>query len=166
MFNIQFNVGRSRAALREAIDALEDPTPMFKDIGEYMVEATRQRFTKGVSPDGTAWAPKSAVTLERYQKLGYGNLRRPLIGPGKRLSREIQKFVSKGGVVVGSSLIYSGVMQNGAAKGAFGRDARGRPIPWGRIPARVWLGISDADEVAIVEITDEYLESNLQDGSG
>lgn len=165
MFNVQFNAGRSRAAIRAAIDGLDDPTPMYQDIGEYMVEATRKRFVAGVGPDGTAWTPKSQDTLDRYKQLGYGALRKPLIGPGKRLSREIQHFVSKGGVVIGSALIYSGVMQDGAAKGAFGTDARGRPIPWGRIPARPWLGIAEADEAAIVEIADEYTEAKLQDGS-
>lgn len=165
MFNMQFNIGRSQAAIRAAIDTLGDSTPMFQDIGEYMVEATRKRFVSGVAPDGTAWARKSQATLDRYKALGYGALRKPLIGPGKRLSREIQKFVSKNGVVVGSSLIYSGVMQNGAEKGAFGNDSRGRPIPWGRIPARPWLGIADADEIAIVEIADEHLGTMLQDSS-
>ena len=52
-------------------------------------------------------------------------------------------------------------MQEGAAKGAFGNDKRGRPVPWGRIPARVWLGISAADETAIVEIAEEYLAGEL-----
>lgn len=137
MFNIQFNAGASRAAIRKAIGLLADMTPVYRDIGEYMVEATRKRFVAGTAPDGTRWAPKSAATLDRYRKLGYGNLSRPLIGPGKALSRQIRQFVSKDGVVIGSPLIYSGVMQDGAAQGAFGTNARGRPIPWGRIPARV-----------------------------
>lgn len=161
MFEIQFNAGRSRQAIREAIEQLSDPTPMFRDIGEYMVDATRKRFVKGVAPDGTAWAAKSNTTLERYKQLGYGTLNRPLIGPGRRLSREIQQFVSNGGVVIGSSLIYAAVMQNGAAKGAFGTDKQGRSIPWGRIPARVWLGISRDDEAAIVDIADEHIEAAL-----
>ena len=65
-------------------------------------------------------------------------------------------MVSRNGVVIGSSLIYSGVMQSGAARGAFGRDRFGRPIPWGTIPARPWLGISREDGEAITEIADEY----------
>ena len=161
MFGIQFNAGRSRAALREAIAQLEDMTPVYRDIGEYMIEATRQRFVRGVGPDGKAWARKRASTLERYKRLGYGSLTRPLIGPGKALSRQIQRFVSKGGVIIGSSLVYSRVMQQGAAKGAFGRDRRGHSIPWGNIPAREWLGISRDDEAAIVAIVDEHLAGKL-----
>lgn len=164
MIGIQFNAGRSREAIREAIALLGDMTPVYQDIGEYMVEATRQRFIKGQAPDGKAWAPKRASTLERYKRLGYGSLSRPLIGPSKSLSRQIQRIVSRDGVVIGSSLIYSRVMQEGAAKGAFGSDSRGNPIPWGRIPARVWLGISRDDDAAIVGIVDEHLESRLNQG--
>jgi len=161
MLTLQFNAGRSRQAIREAIQLLEDMTPVFSDIGDYMIEATRQRFVKGVGPDGAAWAPKRASTLERYKRLGYGSLGRPLIGPAKALSRQIQRFVSRDGVIIGSSLIYAGVMQDGAARGAFGSDRRGRPIPWGRIPARTWLGLSAADDAAIVAIVEEHLEGKL-----
>ncbi len=161
MFNIQFNAGGSRAALQRAVRSLSDMTPIYADVGEYMIQATRKRFQQQKAPDGTAWAKKSPATLDRYKRLGYGHLNRVLTGPSRRLSREIQKFVSKDGMLIGSSLIYSGVMQDGAAKGAFGADRRGRPIPWGRIPARVWLGLSAEDDAAIIDIVDEHLESGL-----
>lgn len=164
MFNVQFNAGPSRDAILRAVEQLGNPVPMFEEIGEYMVEATRQRFISGEAPDGSKWAPKKPSTLERYRRLGYGNRTRPLIGAGQRLSREIVRSASKGGVVIGSALIYSGVMQNGAAKGAFGKDRRGRPLPWGDIPARVWLGISAADSTAIVEIADDYIGGPLETG--
>ena len=164
MFNVQFNVGATQVAIRRAIAELEDGTAMFTDIGEYMIDSTRKRGQQGVSPDGVAWAPKRQTTLDRYKARGYGNLTKPLVGPTRRLLREIQRYVSRNGVVVGSSLIYSGVMQSGAGKGAFGADRRGRPIPWGRIPARPWLGISQTDGVAIIDIADEHLEQSLGTG--
>lgn len=162
MFNVQFNAGASRKALQNAMRQLQDMTPIYEDIGELMVNSTRERFAQGRAPDGSPWAPKSEATLERYRRLGYGSLTRPLIGPGKALSRQIQKIVARNGVTIGSSLIYSGVMQDGAQKGAFGSNQRGRPIPWGNIVARVWLGISASDEKAIVDIVDEHLQSPLE----
>lgn len=165
MLNAQFNAGTSREAIRKALDLMEDPTPMFQDMAEYLVDQHRQRFIRGVDPQGRPWAPKSAATLDRYKRLGYGSLSRPLIGPARRLSREILQFVSRDGVVIGSSLIYSRVMQEGAAKGEFGTDRRGRPIPWGRIPAREWLGLSAANNVALVEIADEHAKLALEGGN-
>ncbi|HXD02880.1 MAG TPA: phage virion morphogenesis protein [Novosphingobium sp.] len=161
MFNVQFNAGESREAIRRAIAALEDMTPLFQDVAEYMTEATRQRFVTGTAPDGSKWPAKSQVTLDRYKRLGYGNLSRVLIGPGKRLSREIVSEATKGGAVIGSALIYSSVMQDGAPRGAFGTNSRGRPIPWGAIPARTWLGISSTDADQIVAIAEEHIAASV-----
>ena len=157
MIRVQFNAGQSRDVLRRALGQLEDMTPIFQSVGEYMVEATRKRFQTGTAPSGERWPAKRPATIERYRRMGYGTLNRPLIGPGRALSRQIQRIVSRDAVIIGSSLIYAGVMQDGAAKGAFGQDRGGRPIPWGRIPARAWLGISSADDRAIVEIVEEEL---------
>lgn len=161
MLKLDFNASGAAAAIRNAIEQLEDMTPIFQDIAEYMIEATRERFRTGKDPDGNPWAKKKPATLDRYKRMGYGNLPKTLIGPGKRLSREVLGEASASGAVIGSALIYSGVMQEGAEKGAFGTNSRGRPIPWGRIPARVWLGISSQDEQKIIAITDEHLAQSL-----
>lgn len=162
MFQVQFNAGASRDALRKAIASLEDMTPIYSDVGEYMVAATKQRFQKGVSPDGSAWAPKKESTLERYRRMGYGSRNKPLIGPSGALSRNsVFATPARSHVKIGSSRFYAGVMQFGAAKGAFGSDKRGRPIPWGRIPARAWLGISAEDEREIVQIAEEGIATAL-----
>jgi len=164
MPSIEFKADAARAAIREAKALLADMTPIFQDVQEYMVEVTRKRFSTGTAPDGSAWAKKSEATIARYKALGYGALRRPLIGPGRRLSREISGVSTREGAVIGSSLIYSRVMQEGAERGAFGTNSRGRPIPWGRIPARVWLGISAQDEREIVAIAEEHIQSKLDGG--
>lgn len=167
MIRIEFNHAPATEAIKRAIAALENPQPMHDEIGDYMIQATRQRFLTGIGPDGKAWAAKSEGTLARYKRMGYGSLSRPLIGPGRTLSRQIKKFVSRDGVVIGSALIYSGVMQRGARKGAFGSTKSGLPIPFGDIPARPWLGVSEADGRKIVEIADEYLGQQLgEPGAG
>lgn len=165
MANVEFNNAAAVEALARAQALLADMTPVYGEIGGYMIDATRQRFLRGEAPDGTRWPGKTAATLARYRRMGYGALTRPLIGPGRRLSREIHKTVSKQGLVMGSALIYARVMQEGAAEGEFGTNAKGRPIPWGKIPARVWLGVSQADEKAIVAIVEEHLDEALGGGT-
>lgn len=165
MSKTELQTGAVREAIAAAKKTLTDLTPVFRDVKEYMVQATRQRFRQGVDPDGNAWAPKSEATIARYKRLGYGNLPKALIGPGRRLSREIKGSADSNGAVIGSSLIYSRVMQEGALKGEFGLKANGNrlvPIPWGRIPARRWLGISKTDEAAILDIVDEHLSDDLK----
>ena len=162
MFDYDLNTEPAKKALRDAMAQLDDMTPVYTDISEYLLDQRRQRFASGTDPDGKPWAPKTQGTLDRYKRLGYGTLNRPLIGPSKALSRQIQRIVSKDGVVIGSSLVYARTMQEGAAKGSFGSDARGNPLPWGNIPARRWLDLSDEEELEIVSIVDEHLEGLIE----
>ncbi|MCC7346000.1 MAG: phage virion morphogenesis protein [Variibacter sp.] len=157
MIRIRANIGEALAGLRRLQAVLGDLTSVMQDIGEYLVDATRRRFGAGRSPDGVPWAPKSPVTMEAARRRGDKTDSRPLIGVARRLSREIHYRASSTQVEVGSSLIYAAVQQLGAAKGQFGRDRRKHPIPWGRIPARPFLGLSERDQTAIGEIVTEAL---------
>lgn len=157
MISVQFNAEPIFRRLEAAARVLDDLTPVHQDIGEYMTEATKARFKRSEAPDGSRWRDKSPTTLARYLAQGDGNRPDPLIGPSGRLGREINYFANRGGVELGSALEYASVMQHGARKGAFGKDQAGRPIPWGDIPARVWLGISETDERNILDIVDEHL---------
>lgn len=94
MFGLTFNTEPTRTALKRASDLLADMTPVYRDIGEYMLEATKKRFLAGEAPDGSKWMPKSQATLDRCRRLGYGSLTRPLIGPSRSLSTQILRFVS------------------------------------------------------------------------
>jgi len=166
MITTNFKASAVTQAIRDAIAVLKDMMPVYRDIVEYMVQATRQRFADGQDPDGNAWAAKKPSTLDRYKRLGYGNLNRVLIGPGRALSRQIVGQATASGAVIGSALIYSRVMQEGASKGEFGVDRRGRSLPWGNIPARVWLGVSaKKDEPEIIGIVEDHLADKLGNDS-
>lgn len=162
MIRVEFNAREAKAALEKAKAKLSDLTPLHNELAEYMTASTRKRFTAGVDPDGIPWKAKSATTVEYYRSRGYGGmaLTRALYKIG-RLKNEIVSYADRQGAVIGSNLIYAGVMQDGAARGAFGSDRRGRPIPWGRIPARRWLGITAQDERNLVDIAEEHLAADL-----
>lgn len=149
-------------------DRLSDMTPVMQDIGELMVDSTKQRFIAGEGPDGTAWEPKSEATISAYLARGDTPDFRPLFGPSRRLSSEISYRVGTGGQSVewGSSLIYAAVQQFGAQKGAFGTNARGSSIPWGNIPARPFLGLSTEDEDKLKSLLQEWLESASSPAQG
>ena len=58
---------------RSALDHLQgfvarakNMRPVLLEIGEDMAESTKGRFATATGPDGTAWAPNSALTLARY----------------------------------------------------------------------------------------------------
>lgn len=136
---------------KSVIDALErlakasaDPRPALRAIGESLVLSTKKRFETSTAPDGTRWAPNKPSTLKRKK----GN--KPLIGKTHLLAQQISYAVDGNGLRVGSPMEYAAMQQFGGQKSKF-------PHLWGDIPARPFLGISDADEQMIVSTVNDYL---------
>lgn len=154
---ITFDDAEALAYLGQLSARLGDLTPVMQDLGEYLISSTKARFASGTAPDGTPWAANSLTTLARYGRMYKGSAKavagkKPLIGESRRLSGEIHAVTTANSVTVGSSLIYAGVQQFGAAKHSLGPKS-----PWGDIPARPYLGLSVADRGNVLDILREYL---------
>lgn len=151
--------------------------PVLAEIGEDQAEATKQRFATATAPDGTAWAPNSAVTLANYgalfarkkdgtltkrseQKLAS---KKPGTGETRMLATTINYQVNGDDAVgIGSPMVYASTFHYGAKSGEFGFGVYATrngsfPIPWGDIPARPFLGVSAADQVNIADLIRSYL---------
>lgn len=176
MINVELKDEDVQRALQQAARALTDMTPLMQELGEMLVESTKARFPKGVGPDGETWAPKSQATIGAYRRREAKGQNthidfRPLFGPSGMLSSQIHYEATADSVEIGSNMIYAAVMQFGAAQGAFGaRTGRTKPtekrpksqdyffpIPWGNIPARPFLGISETDRSNMIEVIEEWL---------
>ncbi|MEQ5870238.1 phage virion morphogenesis protein [Sagittula sp. NFXS13] len=163
LIELDFDLDELTPALARVIAKLGDTTELMQDIGELMVNSTKQNFAEGTDPDGDAWAPKSMATLEAYRrregkKANASVPSRPLIGVTRMLSTTISYEAQNGSVEWGSNQIQAAVMQFGAKKGAFGTASNGSSIPWGNIPARPFLGFGEADKTAIQETIEDYLQ--------
>jgi len=143
-------------ALRRLQEAADDLTPALQDIGEYLASATRKRFAEGKGPNGAPWEPLSAKTIARK---GHA---KPLIGETGLLRKIRYQLEGPDTVVVGTGAEYGATHQFGAKKGRFGKTRQGRPIPWGDIPARPFLGVSDEDAQNILDILAEHLEEAVR----
>jgi phage virion morphogenesis protein len=177
MIKIDIDDTQVLAALNRLIDAGTDLRPAMEDIGEYLVDSTRRRFQRAEAPDGTPWAPNSQTTILQYldkfsssysKKTGKISSaganrtagKKPLTGETKQLSTKIYARVTDHSVDVGSPLEYAGTQQFGAKKGSF----TGGKSPWGDIPARPFLGLSNDDKVAVLDILQEHLSDALSGG--
>lgn len=149
---IDFDTTQADAFLKQLAAQLTDMTPVMSDIGELLIGSTRDRFRLGMAPDGTAWVPNSPATLARKR----GS--KPLIGESRSLSTLFAYEARPDGVSWGSNLIYAAVQQMGAGKGVFGSMVNGSPIPWGDIPARPFIGLSEADQAEILIVIESYLQ--------
>ncbi len=166
MITIELKDAEVSRMLARLAASMSDLTPVMQEIGEQLVFETGQRFNQGVSPEGAAWAPKAETTLEAYSRRGDKVDFRPLFGPSGRLHSTIDYRAGADFVEVGSGAIYAAVMQFGAAKGAFGADSAGHPIPWGTIPARPFIGLSEIDRGNIIATVNEWIERLAAGGDG
>ena len=165
MFTVELKNEAVTAALTRLSSQFDDMTAVMTGIGEILVASTQDRIKAGKSPNGSAFAPRSATTLAIYErkKQSFGL---PLYRKGD-LYNQINSIAGSDFVEVGSTMIYASTQQFGAAKGSFGAysgtDKNGRTFsgsaPWGNIPARPFLGISEADEDNILAEIAEALST-------
>lgn len=137
-------------AVRQALDRLQkrlgDLTPVMEDIGELIVERTKQRFASSTDPAGRPWKPNSPATLAR--KKG----KKPLIGETKSLMGENHYRAGRDHVLIFNAMEYAAIHQFGAKKGAYGKTKRGAPIPFDDIPPRPFLPVTQDNRLYPDEI--------------
>ena len=158
-------VERHLQALQRRLGSLRD---VFDEIGSSLVTSTNKRFEDQAGPDGAAWEPHTATTLLLRAQGGVTGKRQVFRKDGgltKRAERTInaakililsgalQKSIthrpSATQVQVGTNRVYAAIHQFG------GRAGRGKTV---EIPARPYLGLSDADRNSILVIVTRALE--------
>jgi phage virion morphogenesis protein len=145
--SIQWDDREVVKALQKLQHAAGDLSPAFKEIGEVLVESTKQRFASGTGPDGEKWVDNSNVTIERKGR------NKPLVDHGS-LSEQIDYALIGNNILeIGSSMEYAAMQQFGGTKSEF-------PALWGDITARPFLGISFDDEEQILGILSDHLDGS------
>lgn len=163
MIKVEITDEEVDAMLARLRESLGDMTEIFEVIGEQLEDSTEKRFLTGVSPEGIAWAPKAQATIDAYAARGLSVDSRPLFGPNLDTLPLRQSFFRDAGpdsLEVGTNKVQAAVMQFGASKGQFGTAANGSSVPWGDIPARPFLGISEADRGNILATIEEWIEES------
>lgn len=139
------------------VDAINDPSPLLAELGEYGLRSTRARFKTQTAPDGTAWA----ALQPWYQKEKRRNKNRILTLNGYLRGKMTWQLVGDRTVEIGSNLPYAAVHQFGATikpRAAKVLMFRGHVAKSVTIPARPYLGLSDEDRSEIVGRTLEWLQ--------
>lgn len=107
-------------------------------IGQNLIERTRSNIKAGHDWQDREFAENRPVTLSRKDRTD------PLIASGIWLSTRLYHQVSGSVLTLGAGGEQAGVLHFGASKGQFGRGrTRNFPIPWGDIPARPYMPITD-----------------------
>ena len=156
MIGVDINDQEARDLINELKRRMGNLTPVMDAVGGILQSGTQQRFVDQRGPDGSPWAALSPVTLARRRKAGRGA---QILRDTGRLMNSISYKVTGDSVKVFTNVIYAGTQQLGARQGAYRASP---PVPWGNIPARPFLGLSEADQAGILDITAEYLDALSQ----
>lgn len=143
---VEFDDREVRAAIERAVQAMGDPSPMFRSMGEYLLIAHDRHFADQKSPAGVTWRALSP----RYQAHKKKNKDRVLILDGYLLNT-LRYQVSSTELLFGSNRVY-------AAAQHFGYPRR-------KLPARPFLGTSTEDNQELSLIARDYLVRALNQRS-
>lgn len=141
---IEFS-GTAQKALSTLSQRLSNLSPLMADIGELLLESTKQRFATSTSPDGVLWLP-----------LKDGSGRKPLVLTG---TMRDQIFPSSGPdyVEISASAKQAAWHQFGVAP--FQRETRNFGfVEHPGITARPFLGLSAQDDLDIVSLVGAYID--------
>jgi phage virion morphogenesis protein len=167
-FEARFDDADLSGALARLAAGAADPSPLMRIIGDYGVDSTRRRMIEQHAPDGTAWAALNPAYAE-LKGSGYD-----ILYASGALRGSLTYLAGMSEVSWGSGMIYAAVHQFGATivpknAPALSFVLGGKLSPYlvsvksVTIPARPYLGISDADRVEIELLGREYL-TRLWDG--
>ncbi|AWD21607.1 phage virion morphogenesis protein [Fuscovulum blasticum] len=161
MAGITFTVELEASAARQLdrlVERMERANGFYKNVGEYLTGvAIPRNFAAESAPDGSHWAPLSALTTARREAAGQTPIQ--ILRATGKMAAEINAEATDDYLRVGSPAPQAAVMQFGAAQGSFGSSSRGGPIPWGDIPGRPFLGLSPDDEIEIIAIAEDWLSA-------
>lgn len=160
MIRIECRSEPLQAALRAAATQLGSLERPLSQAGEVLARSTVRRFHTSTGPDGTPWKPNAPNTilawLREQGRIARGSPvarrrppprvltaadKKPLVWHGT-LRRTISYVVVRNTLRIGSPMVYAPTHQ-------FGR---------GRIPPRPFLGLSQADVRALLEIITDYVQ--------
>jgi phage gpG-like protein len=159
-FSIKVDSTSINKALGDLSGRLNNLEPAFRDVGEYMLRATRSRFDTQSEPSGKRWVPLSPRTIKAKERRKYGDKKKTRAGkliaktkanPTDILLdtftlRDTINYQADGqGVRIGSPLVKARALQLG--------------YPKRNLPPRPFLGLSAADEQEIVEIFKDHIDS-------
>ena len=121
-----------------------DLTPLMDAIGFLLENSTRERFETKRDSEGVSWEQLKPATIERKRN-AKGNLRGGILVDRGDLRKSITYFASTQSVTVGTDRPYGQYHQSGTK----------------HMPARRFLGLSEADKTEINDFIRHFLEDVL-----
>lgn len=143
-YSVSINDAAIKTRLNELLANATDLAPVFASIGEMLLISHDERFSKQVSPDGSAWAPLSEEYKQRKKKNAD-----TILTLNSILRGSLAYHASSTDLLFGTPMEYGAIHQ-------FGGTPTMRPQN-AAIPQREWLGVSSEDKSEIIMMLHDYL---------
>ena len=157
MTTVEFNSEAVERALRNLANGMDDMSDPMAEIAEALLLSTKDRIQEGITPEGVGFAARSQATLDAYA--ASKPPKNPVGGPLRLTGDMASEIFNASGpdfAEVGSNAVQAAMMHFGGSRATYANL-------WGDIPARPFIGLSEEDETAITEITEDWLQ-DLIDG--
>ncbi|MBK67919.1 MAG: phage virion morphogenesis protein [Rickettsiales bacterium] len=129
------------------------------DFSQYLLAEVSNRFENEKGPDGEAWEKSYRAKQEAGQTLSDTGI----------LKQSISSDHSADRLEIGSAMVYARIHQEGGIikpinqeKLSFSIGGRFIQTDQVQMPARPYLGFSDADEEELINIVHDHWEGNIQ----
>jgi len=158
MVGIKHNFELIRQGFTELDAELNNPEVLLGEVGEILINNTQDRLERGVDIYNQPFKPLAALTVSLKSR----NKDKILFESGD-LYRELHYQLINGNksLEFGSDRKYAALMHYGAKQGQFGRSSRNTPLPWGDIPAREYIGLTDKDVEQIIQAYTDMIKDGL-----
>lgn len=133
--------------LQAVFKKVNDLQPVYREIGEYLLQVHNTRWRQQQSPTGIPWQPLSP----EYRKSKPVN-RDLILVLNDHLRQSLTYSHDENGLTFGTPLEYGAIHHYG------GQDDM--PPHLTAIPARPWLGVSEYDTLQIHKIITEHLKAD------
>jgi len=158
-------VDRVKEMLAKAALGSQERGQLMRAVGAQAEEQTGNRFDAQRSPEGDSWKALARLTRNYYDEEGIG--RGTLLNVSGNLRRSVTHEVEGGAwsALVGATMEYAAVHQFGAT--ITPRRAKALAVPGygtlrkATIPARPYLGVSQADAAEIAELASGFLSRRV-----
>jgi phage virion morphogenesis protein len=141
---VEYDDQQVKEALARLVALGSNMKPVFADIGEYLDLAHRERWDAQEAPDGSPWEPLKEATLKRKQRKGRSS---DILVETAVMRDTLRYLATPDELRFGTDRIQGATHQ-------FGREEDG-------IPAREWLGLSDADKEEVLAILEDHIQDAL-----
>lgn len=154
MLTITVDDSAFRAHMQELQKRVENPTPVFNDIGNRMENAVRQRFATRTDPSGAPWKPWAASTHKSYPFPGKPAAKK--YGPGHaRLLDRHGDMLGSLSYQASSTSVTIGLAQSYAVFHEYGTKRMPRRGLLTADPTQGRLGA--ADEAMVLDVITQWL---------